>query len=76
MGNLLTSLLNSGNALQAFNRALNITENNVENSQTPGYARQTATFEALPFDPAINLPGGVQAGPAQSSRSALRTTSS
>lgn len=71
MGNLLTSLLNSGNALQAFNRALNITENNVENSQTPGYARQTATFEALPFDPAINLPGGVQAGPAQSSRSAL-----
>lgn len=71
MGNLFTSLLNAGNSLQAFTQALNTSENNVENSQTPGYARQTATFEAMPFDPSAGLAGGVISGPVQSSRSAL-----
>jgi flagellar hook-associated protein 1 FlgK len=71
MGNLLTSILNAGNSLQAFGQALNVTTNNVGNSQTAGYARQTATFLALPFDPSTGYPGGVMAGPVQSSRNAL-----
>lgn len=71
MGNLLTSIMNAGNALQAFTQALNVTENNVENSQTPGYATQTATFEAMPFDPSVGLAGGVLPGQPQDSRSAL-----
>jgi flagellar hook-associated protein 1 FlgK len=71
MGNLLTSLLNAANSMQAVERALAVTENNVVNASTPGYAKQTATFEAMPFDLTVGLPGGVRAGPAQSSRDAF-----
>jgi flagellar hook-associated protein 1 FlgK len=71
MGNLLTSLLNAANSMQAIERALAVTENNVVNASTPGYAKQTATFEAMPFDLTVGLPGGVRAGPAQSSRDAF-----
>ena len=71
MGNLLTSLLNAANSMQAVERALAVTENNVVNASTPGYVKQTATFEAMPFDLTVGLPGGVRAGPAQSSRDAF-----
>ena len=71
MGNLMTALLNSGNAMQAYNQALNVTENNTLNASTPGYAAQTATFVAMPFDPSVGLPGGVMSGPVQSSRDAF-----
>ena len=71
MASLMSALLNSGNALQAYNQALNVTENNTLNASTPGYAAQTATFIAMPFDPSVGLPGGVMAGPVQSSRSAF-----
>jgi flagellar hook-associated protein 1 len=70
MGNMLTALLNSANALQAVEQALTVTENNVVNASTPGYAKQTATFTALPFDLTVGPPGGVAAGPVQSSRDA------
>jgi flagellar hook-associated protein 1 FlgK len=68
MGNLLTSLLNSTNALSVFSQGLQVVQNDVSNSSTPGYVEQTASFEALPFDIASGLPGGVAAGPVQSSR--------
>jgi len=68
MGNLLTSLLNSTNALNVFSRGLDVVQNNVTNSSTPGYVTQTATFEALPFDEDTGAPGGVGAGVVQSSR--------
>jgi len=71
MGNLLTSLLNTANSLNAVEQALTVTENNVVNASTPGYARQTATFEAQPFDLTVGLPGGVKAGVVQSSRDAF-----
>ena len=71
MGNLLVSLLNSANALSAFNNALATTENNVLNASTPGYAKQTQTLTALPFDLASGLPGGVAAGSVVSSRNAF-----
>ncbi|HLJ49531.1 MAG TPA: flagellar hook-associated protein FlgK [Bryobacteraceae bacterium] len=70
MGNLLTTLLNSANALGVYSRALEVTENNVTNANTPGYAKQIQSLTALPFDPAIGLPGGVGAGPMQSTRNA------
>ncbi len=70
MGNLLASLLNSANALDVYNQGLTTTENNILNANTPGYANQTQTFVALPFDPSVGLPGGVGAGPIQSSRDA------
>src|SRR5215469_3856777 len=68
MGNLMTSLLNSANALRVYEDALTVTQNNVVNANTPGYAKQRASFEALPLDLTVGLPGGVQAGPTQSSR--------
>lgn len=71
MGNMLTSLLNSAQAMNVYEQALTVTENNVVNANTPGYAKQVATFEALPFDVAVGLPGGVAAGPVQSSRNAF-----
>ena len=71
MASLMDALRNSGNALQAYNQALNVVENNTLNASTPGYASQTPTFLAMPFDPSVGLPGGVMAGPVQSSRSAF-----
>jgi len=69
MGNLLTSLLNTANALGAYGQALQTTENNVLNASTPGYAKQVQVLTALPYDPTIGMPGGVAAGPVLSTRS-------
>jgi flagellar hook-associated protein 1 FlgK len=71
MGSLMTALLNTANSMKAVEQALTVTENNVVNASTPGYAKQTATFVAQPFDLTVGLPGGVSAGPVQSSRDAF-----
>jgi len=68
---LLTSIINTATAFKVFSQAMETTENNVVNSSTPGYAKQVATFIALPFDPSVGLPGGVAAGPVESTRSAF-----
>lgn len=68
MANLLATLLNSSAALDVYDRVLEVTQSNVTNSSTPGYAKQSLRLEALPFDPAKGLPGGVTAGEMQSSR--------
>ena len=68
MGTLFGALNGSLEAIEAFQTALNISQNNVSNASTPGYARQIANLEALPFFPSGGLTGGVQAGPAQSSQ--------
>jgi len=65
---LLASLTNSSSALNAFDRAVIVTQNNVANASTPGYAAQRLIMNALPFDPAAGVDGGVQAGDVQSSR--------
>ena len=68
MSSLFTTLLNTAGAIQVFNRALNVVQNNVANANTPGYARQTQTLEAASFNTATGAGGGVAAGPIQSSR--------
>lgn len=68
MGSLATSLINSANALQVYSDALDVTQNNVTNANTPGYANQTPTLVAQPFDLTTGAPGGVNLGPTQSSR--------
>jgi flagellar hook-associated protein 1 FlgK len=70
MGNLIASLLNSAQALQVYEKAMNLTENNVINSNTPGYAKQVMTFQSQPFDVSVGLPGGVTAGQAHNTRDA------
>src|SRR5205085_8057336 len=46
-------------ALRVYQRALDVVQNNVSNANTPGFAKQTLTLEAQPFDLAGGLAGGV-----------------
>jgi len=69
MSNLLAMLSNSAAALEAYDQVLQVSQSNVANASTPGYAKQRLPLEALPFDPAQGLPGGVETGTMQSSRS-------
>src|SRR5271155_3640509 len=70
LGNLFTTVLNTANTLKALENGFATVENNVANANTAGYATQTQTFQALPFDLSVGLPGGVSAGPVESSRNA------
>jgi flagellar hook-associated protein 1 len=69
MSNLLASLRTSGNALDVFQQALNVVQNNVNNSSTPGYARQQLNLVAQPLDITSGLVGGVAARGLNDSRS-------
>lgn len=68
MPGLFSSLVTAGGALTAFNRVLEVTQNNVSNASTPGYARQSLRLLSLPFDPSTGLQGGVRAGDLESAR--------
>lgn len=67
MSNILAGLVETANALSAFDQVLQVTQNNVANANTPGYAAQSVQLVAQPFDPP-GLQGGVAAGTIQSSR--------
>ena len=66
---LLTTLLNSANAMQVYDKEFATIQNNVANQNTPGYADQNLTLVADSFDPSAQLYGGLSAGPVISSRS-------
>jgi flagellar hook-associated protein 1 len=68
MSNLISSLMSSAGALDAYSQVLDVTQNNVANASTPGYAKQTQYLEAMRFDPTLGFTGGVRAGQVQSSR--------
>jgi flagellar hook-associated protein 1 FlgK len=68
MSNLFTSLSASSTTLAALQSALTVTQNNVDNASTPGYARQSVSLESMPFLPGQGLSGGVTAGELQSAR--------
>jgi flagellar hook-associated protein 1 len=68
MANILSSLISTAGALDAFTQALDVTQNNVANAQTPGYAKQTQLLAAMPFDPVSGSTGGVRAAIVVSSR--------
>ncbi|HEY1241659.1 MAG TPA: flagellar hook-associated protein FlgK [Bryobacteraceae bacterium] len=68
MPNLLSTLYNSASALEAYQRVLEVSQSNVANASTPGYAKQLLRLNALPFDPSRGLPGGVEAGQMESTR--------
>ena len=71
MGTLSASLLGAANALDTYQYALSVTQNNIGNASTPGYAKQVAVLQARPFDPAEGLAGGVSPGPTVNSRDLL-----
>jgi flagellar hook-associated protein 1 FlgK len=66
--NLLAGLDVTAGALTAYNRVLQVVQNNVANSSTPGYAQQTQDLVPIPFDVSTGSLGGVQAGAVISSR--------
>src|SRR5580658_561748 len=77
---LLTTLLNSSNALNVYDQEFATIQNNIANQNTPGYADQNLTLVADSFNPSEALYGGVSAGPTVSTRSeyleqAVRTQS-
>lgn len=68
MPGLFNTLTTAADALGVFSKALNTVSNNVENTGTPGYARQDFRVVAQPFAPKAGLPGGIAAGDVQNSR--------
>lgn len=68
MGSLFSAIQTAASSLSVISQGLQVTENNVANANTPGYASQTLNVEALPFDVTVGLPGGVVATGTQSSR--------
>src|SRR5579884_3161226 len=74
MSDLFSALRSAGSALQAFQTALDVTQNNVGNSQTPGYVHQTAILDPLGFNPPAGLEGGVTSDRIQSSRNEFAET--
>jgi flagellar hook-associated protein 1 FlgK len=67
MSNIMAGLIESANALSAFDQVLQVTQNNVANASTPGFAKQSLQLTAEPFQ-LPGLLGGVVAGTIQSSR--------
>src|SRR3954466_15329550 len=59
MSNLFESLHSAGAALGVYQRALEVIQNNVTNSMTPGFAKQRLQLVARPLDLASGLAGGV-----------------
>jgi flagellar hook-associated protein 1 FlgK len=68
MGSLSTVLFNAAGSLRVFEQAMAVTQNNVSNANTPGFAKQVQALEAQPFDIQGGLSGGVSAGPVVSTR--------
>jgi flagellar hook-associated protein 1 FlgK len=66
---ILTTLLNSSQAMQVFEKEFATIQNNIANQDTPGYAEQNQTLVADSFDPSAALYGGLSAGPVLSTRS-------
>jgi flagellar hook-associated protein 1 len=65
---LFSALRSSADTLATFQRALDVTQNNVANASTPGYVKQTQTLLAKPFDVDNGVTGGVTAGVVTSAR--------
>ncbi len=61
MSGLFGALNASSQSLAAFQQAIEISQNNVNNASTPGYAAQIADFSALSFNAQSGLAGGVSA---------------
>jgi len=59
VGSLFSALDSASSALDAFQRAVDVTQNNVANANTTGYAAQVPTFQAESFQSTNGLSGGV-----------------
>src|SRR5208337_2567483 len=55
-----SALTSAGQALDQFQRAIDVTQNNVTNANSLGYAKQVPEMVSQPFQPVTGLAGGVQ----------------
>ena len=68
MPGLFTTLASSANSLGVYDKVLSAISDNINNSTTPGYAKQRISTLPQPFDPASGLAGGIMAGQLENSR--------
>jgi flagellar hook-associated protein 1 FlgK len=74
VGSLFSALDTAAGALSAFNQAIDVTQNNVANANTPGWAKQSPVMQADAVDSANGTLGGVSEVTINS-RSAIADTS-
>ena len=74
MGNLFTALNSASQSLQAFERALDVTENNVTNANSPGYAEQVPQLISESFQSNAGVEDGGIAEVTQDTRSTYADT--
>lgn len=68
MSNLLSSLRLTSNTLRVFEQAVGVSQNNIANASTLGYAKQRLNLLADPFQPETGLDGGVSSAGIQGAR--------
>jgi flagellar hook-associated protein 1 FlgK len=59
MSGLMSTLQATAKAIHVLDRAIGVTQNNVNNAQTPGYVRQRLDMASVTFDAERGQPGGV-----------------
>jgi flagellar hook-associated protein 1 FlgK len=59
MGSLFSALNTAVSALTAFQRAVDVTQNNVTSSNSPGYAKQIPLLQPVDFQSGNDLSGGI-----------------
>jgi flagellar hook-associated protein 1 FlgK len=60
VGDLFSALRSAASALDAFQRAVDVTQNNVTNANSPGYTKQTPSLVSRDFQTTTGITGGVQ----------------
>lgn len=65
---LFSSLVASTDSLRAYDRSLSVSQNNVGNADTPGFAKRRLSFIPKQFDVERGLSGGIRTGPLLSYR--------
>jgi flagellar hook-associated protein 1 len=74
MGSLFSALNTASQSLQAFERAIDVTQNNVSNANSPGYAAQVPELIAQDYQPNTGLNAGGVKEVTQDTRSAYADT--
>jgi len=59
LGSLFSALNTAAGALSAFQQAIDVTQNNVANANSPGYAKQIPLMESVDIQSANGVQGGV-----------------
>lgn len=59
MGNLFSALNSAASAIEAFQQSIDVTQNNVTNANSPGYAKQVPILQSIDYPTGRNFSGGV-----------------